>query len=84
MRTEAAGILVDTVIHEKPPSPGGGLLARAWSAYRLRRNKARLRKLARELDEHMLRDVGAPDWLVSEACVNRELARLRDVNYLRW
>ena len=32
----------------------------------------------------MLKDVGAPNWLVNEVSVRRELTRLRDVNYLRW
>ncbi|SSW73809.1 hypothetical protein AVE30378_06156 [Achromobacter veterisilvae] len=69
---------------EQAASSGGGFLGRIWAAYRKHRNEARLRSLAKELDEHMLRDVGAPNWLVNEAAVERDLTRLRDVNYLRW
>ncbi|OLU06954.1 hypothetical protein BVK87_17750 [Achromobacter denitrificans] len=66
----------------KPSVPG--LWAWARSVWRQHRNKARLRSLGAELDEHMLKDVGAPNWLVNEVLVRRELTRLRDVNYLRW
>lgn len=66
----------------KPSVPG--LWAWARSVWRQHRNKARLRSLGAELDEHMLKDVGAPNWLVNEVSVRRELTRLRDVNYLRW
>ena len=62
----------------------GNLAGWLWSCYLGYRARNRLRRLAVDLDEHMLQDVGAPDWLVSEATVNRELARLRDANYLRW
>ena len=36
------------------------------------------------LDEHILKDMGAPDWLVSEASVSREFKRLRNIDYFRW
>ncbi|WP_231570330.1 hypothetical protein [Achromobacter sp. RTa] len=72
-------------IQRKTEAPSGnGFLAKLWSAYRKYRNVARLRSLAGELDEHMLQDVGAPNWLINEVSVNRELTRLRDANYLRW
>lgn len=48
------------------------------------RNRNRLRNTAEGLDEHILKDMGAPDWLVSEASVSREFKRLRNVDYLRW
>ncbi|APX78821.1 isoleucyl-tRNA synthetase [Achromobacter insolitus] len=54
------------------------------AAFRKRRNEARLRQLAADLDEHMLKDLGAPRWLMNEAAVKRDLARLRDADYLRW
>lgn len=69
---------------ERATPSSGGVLGRIWAAYRKHRNEARLRSLAKELDEHMLRDVGAPNWLINEATVARDLTRLRDVNYLRW
>ncbi|MGS1109265.1 hypothetical protein ACVCNH_23650 [Achromobacter anxifer] len=65
-----------------PPRPG--FFAMLAAAYRKRRNEARLRHLAADLDEHMLQDLGAPRWLMNEAAVKRDLARLRDVDYLRW
>ena len=67
------------------PAPSRlGFFAMLAAAYRKRRNEARLRHLAADLDEHMLQDLGAPNWLMNEAAVKRDLARLRDVDYLRW
>ncbi|MCY1545227.1 hypothetical protein D9M68_811570 [compost metagenome] len=63
---------------------GSSFFGWLWSSYRKHRNVARLRNLAVEMDEHMLQDVGAPNWLINEAAVNRDLTRRRDVNYLRW
>ncbi|CAB3868690.1 MULTISPECIES: hypothetical protein [Achromobacter] len=65
-------------------APRVGFIARLAAAYRKRRNEARLRHLAADLDEHMLQDLGAPRWLMNEAAVKRDLARLRDADYLRW
>lgn len=65
-------------------APRRGLFALLVAAYRRRSNQARLRHLAADLDEHLLRDLGAPGWLMNEAAVKRDLARLRDVDYLRW
>lgn len=65
-------------------SSGNGLLAKLWVAYRRYRNIRRLRNLPAELDVHLLEDVGAPAWLVNEVTVDRDLRRLRDVDYLRW
>ncbi|AUT50346.1 isoleucyl-tRNA synthetase [Achromobacter sp. AONIH1] len=48
------------------------------------RNRNRLRNTAEGLDEHILKDMGAPDWLVSEASVSREFKRLRNIDYFRW
>jgi hypothetical protein len=36
------------------------------------------------MDPRIMRDVGVPEWLVHETTVHRELARLRNVDYLRW
>ncbi|MGB3434689.1 hypothetical protein [Achromobacter sp.] len=68
----------------EPAAPRLGLFAVLAAAFRKRRNEARLRHLAADLDEHMLQDLGAPSWLMNEAAVKRDLARLRDVDYLRW
>lgn len=65
-------------------APRAGFIAMLAAAYRKRRNEARLRQLAADLDEHMLQDLGAPGWLMNEVAVKRDLARLRDVDYLRW
>jgi len=69
---------------EQPASSRTGFFEWVWSAYRKRRDEARLRNLATELDEHMLQDVGAPEWLINEATADRERLRRRDVDYLRW
>jgi len=68
----------------KPAAPRLGFFAVLAAAFRKRRNEARLRHLAADLDEHMLQDLGAPNWLMNEAAVKRDMARLRDVDYLRW
>ncbi|WP_419340776.1 hypothetical protein ACM1PE_20195 [Achromobacter sp. PD1] len=65
-------------------APRAGFIAMLAAAYRKRRNEARLRQLAADLDEHMLQDLGAPGWLMNEVAVKRDLARLRDMDYLRW
>ncbi|CAB3926039.1 hypothetical protein LMG26858_05815 [Achromobacter anxifer] len=64
--------------------PRRSLIAMLFEALRQRRNKARMRKLAADLDEHMLQDLGAPSWLMNEAAVKRDLARFRDADYIRW
>ena len=69
---------------EAAQAPDRGLLARIWKAYLARRNAARMRNMAKDMEPHMLNDVGAPQWLVNEASVRRELARLRHVDYIRW
>ncbi len=68
----------------EPAAPRSGFFAKLIAAFRKRRNEARLRQLAADLDEHMLKDLGAPRWLMNEAAVKRDLARLRDADYLRW
>lgn len=65
-------------------APRRGIIAVLVAALRQRRNKARMRRLAADLDEHMLQDLGAPCWLMNEAAVKRDLARFRDTDYIRW
>ncbi|EHK68171.1 hypothetical protein KYC_00990 [Achromobacter arsenitoxydans SY8] len=55
-----------------------------WRWYRNWRRDARMRNLAAEMDVHQLQDVGAPEWLVNEATVKRDLERLRNTDYIRW
>ncbi|MFJ3465433.1 isoleucyl-tRNA synthetase [Achromobacter spanius] len=43
-----------------------------------------MRNVAQDMESHMLNDVGAPQWLVNEATVRRELTRLRHVDFIRW
>lgn len=69
---------------EAAQAPDRSLLARIWNAYRARRNAARMRNIAQDMEPHMLDDVGAPQWLINEASVRRDLSRLRHVDYIRW
>ncbi|WP_313625637.1 hypothetical protein [Achromobacter sp.] len=69
---------------EAAQAPDDSLLARIWRAYCRHRNAARMRNLAAEMEPHMLDDVGAPQWLVNEITVQRDLERLRNVDYIRW
>lgn len=69
---------------EAAQAPDCSLLARIWNAYRARRNAARMRNIAQDMEPHMLDDVGAPQWLINEASVRRDLSRLRHVDYIRW
>lgn len=69
---------------EAAQAPDCSLLARIWNAYRTRRNAARMRNIAQDMEPHMLDDVGAPQWLINEASVRRDLSRLRHVDYIRW
>ncbi|KRB09914.1 isoleucyl-tRNA synthetase [Achromobacter sp. Root170] len=43
-----------------------------------------MRNLAQDMDTHLLNDVGAPQWLVNEVALSRDLARLRNNHHLRW
>lgn len=65
-------------------SAPAGLLGRLLHAFLQWRNRNRMRRAAESLDDHLLKDVGAPDWLVSEVSVNREFKRLHNIDYLRW
>ncbi|WP_234015705.1 hypothetical protein [Achromobacter spanius] len=65
-------------------APDRGFLTRLWNAYLAHRNAARMRNIAQDMEPHMLNDVGAPQWLVNEATVRRELTRLRHVDFIRW
>lgn len=69
---------------EAAQAPDCSLLARIWNAYRARRNAARMRNIAQDMEPHMLDDVGAPQWLINEASIRRDLSRLRHVDYIRW
>ena len=61
-----------------------GWLAKVWDAYCKRRAESRLRNLAADMDPHILQDVGAPNWLVKETTMQRDLARLKHTDYMRW
>ena len=69
---------------ESAQAPDRSLIARLWNAYRTRRNVARMRNIAEDMDPHILSDVGAPQWLVNEVTVRQELTRLRDIDFIRW
>ncbi|WP_223264899.1 MULTISPECIES: isoleucyl-tRNA synthetase [Achromobacter] len=64
--------------------PGAGLVPLLWAAFRLWRVQSRMRNVAADMDPRIMQDVGVPEWLVHETTVHRELARLRNVDYLRW
>lgn len=81
---EGAELASDAAGYELPQTPDRGFLVRIWLAYRRRRNEARLRNLATDMDPHLLQDVGAPEWLINETTVQRDLARLRNADYMRW
>lgn len=66
------------------PSHGGSFLGRLWRAYRQRRADAVLRNLAHEMDAHMLKDVGAPEWLVNQTAHEQSLKRITHIDNLRW
>ncbi|WP_315138233.1 hypothetical protein [Achromobacter marplatensis] len=61
-----------------------GWLGKLWAAYCRRREASRLRNLAVDMDPHILQDVGAPSWLVNETTLQRDLARLKHTDYMRW
>jgi uncharacterized protein YjiS (DUF1127 family) len=65
-------------------APSSGFIARLWHAYRARRADRILRNLADEMDVHMLKDVGAPEWLVNQATVEQSLKRITRIDSLRW
>lgn len=76
------GMQTEGTPHDAPPT--GNWFARLWAAYRKRRADARLRNLAADMDLHILQDVGAPNWLVNETTRERDLARLKHTDYMRW
>ncbi|MFY0479947.1 hypothetical protein [Achromobacter marplatensis] len=61
-----------------------GWLRNLWAAYCKRRAEFQLRNLAADMDPHILQDVGAPHWLINETTMQRDLARLRHTDYMRW
>lgn len=80
----ASAPMAPVPVLEAAQAPDCSLLARIWNAYRARRNAARMRNIAQDMEPHMLDDVGAPQWLINEASVRRDLSRLRHVDYIRW
>jgi len=58
----------------------------AWTAWRqavqARRAGQRTATALHELDEHVLRDIGAPDWLLLETEARRQLALQRQAHWL--
>ena len=61
-----------------------GLVSRLWRAYREWRRERTLRNLAENMDPHLLRDVGAPEWLVNQSSVEESLKRITRIDALRW
>ena len=61
-----------------------GLLSLLWAAYCQWRLQSRLRTLAADMDPHIMKDMGVPEWLVRESTVQRQLERMRNADYLRW
>ena len=61
-----------------------GLVSRFWRAYREWRRERTLRNLAENMDPHLLRDVGAPEWLVSQSSVEESFKRITRIDALRW
>ena len=80
----AAAPATVTVQAEPQSASRGGFLSRLWRAYRQRRAEAVLRNLADEMDAHMLKDVGAPQWLVNETTREQALKRITSIDNLRW
>jgi len=67
------------------PAPGqAGLFSLLWAAYCQWRFQSRLRNLAADMDPHIMKDMGVPEWLVHESTVQRQLERMRNADYLRW
>lgn len=64
--------------------PSGGFIGGLWRAYCTWRADRILRNLADEMDVHMLKDVGAPEWVVSQATVEQSLKRISRIDTLRW
>lgn len=61
-----------------------GLFRKLCAAVRLWRSEARIRNMAADMDPHILQDVGAPEWLVNETTLQRDLNRMRNADYMRW
>lgn len=61
-----------------------GLVSRLWHAYREWRSERTLRNLAENMDPHLLRDVGAPEWLVNQSSVEESLKQITRIDPLRW
>ena len=49
----------------------------SWNYRAARRNHARAIELMAGIDEHTLRDIGAPNWLVAQAVERKDAHRLR-------
>ncbi|WP_445657210.1 hypothetical protein [Achromobacter sp. NCFB-sbj8-Ac1-l] len=86
--TASQATIVETVpavtVADPQPKEAGSLIGRLWRAYRQKRAEAVLRNLAHELDAHMLKDVGAPQWLVNQTTLEQSLKRITRIETLRW
>lgn len=71
-------------VGEPMPSRPAGVITRLWRVYRSWRADRILRNLADELDAHMLKDMGAPEWVVNQARVEQSLKRIARIDTLRW
>jgi len=52
-------------------------LAAAWQRHAQHRREQRELAAVAEMNELLLRDIGAPDWMVAEAAARRESERVR-------
>ncbi len=75
---------VESAAAQAQSSSRGSIIGRLWRAYRQRRTEAVMRNLADEMDAHMLKDVGAPEWLVNEATHEQSMKRITCIDNLRW
>lgn len=72
------------VVELAPQSSSVPFIVNLWRNFWDRRARTRSLGLVASLDRHILRDVGAPPWLVNQTTVQNELQRMRDREYLRW
>jgi len=63
---------------------GGLAVVRAWHAHTQRRQRRRAWSELDELSPHVLKDIGAPDWVVLDAADRSEAARRRLDDLRRW
>ncbi|WAI85648.1 MULTISPECIES: isoleucyl-tRNA synthetase [Achromobacter] len=71
--------------HQNMPAQSPvGLVSLLWAAFCQWRLQSRLRNLAADMDPHIMKDMGVPEWLVHESTLQRDLERMRNADYLRW